>query len=97
MNLTFTVALDNIDRMLIQIELTVIAGDHESYSISARTKNKQQEYYNLSVPGTADYVLGSRRKQMKSQITLFSLSSEMEKRNESLGSNAQTPTPPSHG
>jgi len=40
LNLTFTVALDNIDRMLIQIELTVIAGDHESYSISARTKNK---------------------------------------------------------
>lgn len=35
---TFTVELDNIERMLIQIELTVIAGDHESYKISAVTK-----------------------------------------------------------
>lgn len=31
---TFTVELDNIDRMLMQIELTVIAGDQESYRIS---------------------------------------------------------------
>lgn len=27
---TFTVELDNMDRMLMQIELTVIAGDQES-------------------------------------------------------------------
>lgn len=32
---TFTVELDSIERMLIQIELTVMAGDHESYRISA--------------------------------------------------------------
>lgn len=30
----FTVELDNIERMLMQIELTVIAGDQESYRIS---------------------------------------------------------------
>lgn len=29
-----TVELESIERMLIQIELTVIAGDHESYKIS---------------------------------------------------------------
>lgn len=34
LNQTLSVELDNIDRMLIQIELTVIAGDHESYRIS---------------------------------------------------------------
>ena len=32
---TFAGELDSIDKMLIQTELTVIAGDHESYSISA--------------------------------------------------------------
>lgn len=32
---TFTVELESIERMLMQIELTVMAGDHESYSISA--------------------------------------------------------------
>lgn len=37
---TFTVELDNMDRMLIQTELTVIAGDHESYNISV--DNMQQ-------------------------------------------------------
>jgi hypothetical protein len=35
-DLTFCVALDNMERMLMQIELTVIAGDQESYKISAR-------------------------------------------------------------
>ena len=33
---TFTVELDNMDRMLMHTELTVIAGDHESYNISAK-------------------------------------------------------------
>lgn len=33
---TFTVELDSIERMLIQIELTVMAGDQESYRISAK-------------------------------------------------------------
>ena len=28
-----------MDRMLMQIELTVIAGDHESYRISVKVKN----------------------------------------------------------
>lgn len=37
-NITFTVELDSMDRMLMQIELTVIAGDHESYKISDRNK-----------------------------------------------------------
>lgn len=32
---TFTVELDNMERMLIQMELAVMAGDHESYRISA--------------------------------------------------------------
>lgn len=32
---TFTVELDNMERILIQMELTVIAGDQESYKISA--------------------------------------------------------------
>ena len=31
---TFAGELDNIDKMLIQTELTVIAGDNESYNIS---------------------------------------------------------------
>ena len=31
---TFSVELDNMERMLMQTELTVIAGDHESYNIS---------------------------------------------------------------
>jgi hypothetical protein len=35
-NQTLTVELDNMDRMLIQMELTVMAGDHESYRISAK-------------------------------------------------------------
>lgn len=34
---TFAVELDSMDRMLMQIELTVIAGDHESYKISAKS------------------------------------------------------------
>lgn len=33
---TLTVELDSMERMLIQIELTVMAGDHESYRISAK-------------------------------------------------------------
>lgn len=33
---TFSVELESMERMLMQIELTVIAGDHESYSISTR-------------------------------------------------------------
>jgi hypothetical protein len=32
---TFAGELDNIDKMLMHTELTVIAGDHESYNISA--------------------------------------------------------------
>lgn len=32
---TFAGELESIDKMLIQTELTVIAGDHESYNISA--------------------------------------------------------------
>lgn len=31
--------LDNMERMLMQIELTVIAGDHESYKISVQINN----------------------------------------------------------
>ena len=51
---TFAGELDNMDKMLIQTELTVIAGDHESYSISAHkrtrhlknlTKNKSAETF----------------------------------------------------
>ena len=40
LNQTFTVELDNMDRMLMQIELTVMAGDHESYKISAYIENE---------------------------------------------------------
>jgi phosphopantetheine adenylyltransferase len=32
---TFSVELESMERMLMQIELTVMAGDHESYKISA--------------------------------------------------------------
>lgn len=46
-NQTFTVELDNMERMLIQMELTVIAGDHESYKISANT-NGQRELLSAS-------------------------------------------------
>lgn len=35
--LTFTVELDNMERMLIQMELRVIAGDHESYKMSTKS------------------------------------------------------------
>lgn len=35
---TFAVELESIDRILMQIELTVIAGDHESYNISASSQ-----------------------------------------------------------
>lgn len=38
---TFTGELDNIDRMLMQTELTVIAGDQESYKISAEYEEKR--------------------------------------------------------
>lgn len=36
MKQTFAVELDNMESILMQIELTVIAGDHESYRISER-------------------------------------------------------------
>lgn len=41
LDITFAGELDSMDKMLIQTELTVIAGDQESYSISAgkRTSN----------------------------------------------------------
>lgn len=39
---TLTVELDNMDRMLIQMELTVMAGDHESYRISANTEHDSE-------------------------------------------------------
>ena len=35
---TFAGELDSMERMLMQTELTVIAGDHESYRISAKTQ-----------------------------------------------------------
>ena len=35
---TFMVELDSMERMLIQMELTVMAGDHESYKISKKQK-----------------------------------------------------------
>ena len=41
-NQTLTVELDNMDRMLIQMELTVMAGDHESYRISANTEHDSE-------------------------------------------------------
>lgn len=44
---TFTVELDSMERMLIQIELTVMAGDHESYKIS--TKYNGEIMYYMSV------------------------------------------------
>lgn len=37
---TLAVELDSIERMLMQTEPTVIAGDHESYRISTRTNNQ---------------------------------------------------------
>lgn len=37
---TFSVELESMERMLMQIELTVMAGDHESYRIS--TKDRPQ-------------------------------------------------------
>lgn len=40
---TFEGALDNIERMLIQTELTVIAGDHESYKISASIDSTREK------------------------------------------------------
>jgi hypothetical protein len=36
--ITFDGELDSMDNMLIQTELTVMAGDHESYSISAHKR-----------------------------------------------------------
>ena len=39
--LTFSVELDSMDNMLMQMELTVIAGDQESYNISARSQTKK--------------------------------------------------------
>lgn len=41
---TLTVELDNIERMLMQIELTVIAGDQESYKISVWAWSKKDAY-----------------------------------------------------
>jgi hypothetical protein len=38
--ITFAGELDSMDKMLIQTELTVIAGDHESYSISAHKRTR---------------------------------------------------------
>lgn len=43
---TFTVELDNMESMLIQIELTVMAGDHESYRMSVET-NKVKYYISV--------------------------------------------------
>lgn len=43
-NVTFAGELDNMDKMLIQTELTVIAGDHESYNISADEKQQELSY-----------------------------------------------------
>lgn len=40
--LTFAGELDNIDRILMQTELTVIAGDHESYKISAKKSSSRK-------------------------------------------------------
>jgi hypothetical protein len=41
---TFDGELDSMDKMLIQTELTVIAGDHESYSISAHKRTSHFIY-----------------------------------------------------
>lgn len=38
---TFSVELESMERMLIQIELTVMAGDQESYRISANDTQHQ--------------------------------------------------------
>lgn len=43
---TFAGELDNMDRMLMQTELTVIAGDHDSYKISVRIADSGQEFLN---------------------------------------------------
>lgn len=40
--ITFAVELDNMDKMLMQTELTVIAGDQESYKISARHQKGEE-------------------------------------------------------
>ena len=40
---TLTVELDSMERMLIQMELTVIAGDQESYKISTEFLIKTNE------------------------------------------------------
>ena len=37
---TFSCELDSMERMLMQTELTVMAGDHESYRISAKRKER---------------------------------------------------------
>jgi len=39
---TFAGELDNIDSILIHTELTVIAGDHESYKISAHKRSSRK-------------------------------------------------------
>lgn len=44
---TLTVELDNMDRMLMQMELTVMAGDHESYRISANTAHNSEYQFVL--------------------------------------------------
>lgn len=41
-----------MDRMLMQIELTVIAGDHESYRISVKAKMR---YMRSQSPKTIDH------------------------------------------
>ena len=44
---TFVVELESMERMLIQMELTVIAGDHESYNIS--TEKNKPAYINFQL------------------------------------------------
>ena len=46
---TLTVELDNMDRMLMQMELTVMAGDHESYRISANTAHNSEYQFVLQL------------------------------------------------
>lgn len=45
---TFAVELDSMDRILMQIELTVIAGDQESYKISAQLYTEKETAVQLA-------------------------------------------------
>lgn len=61
---TFVVELESIERILMQIELTVIAGDHESYNISAWCQAHQMSaHHQKPTPSQSCFYLNLKRKK----------------------------------